>query len=147
MRSATPTVAATIAIECLQSVPNKPDPAARLINSLKAFAQWQSTLAWLKDPPSTYMLPATDIQGGLDNLAAKATAGEFGSEYEFQLALFQLFASAHDGHFSFRGDVFKAFGFRNTLASDIVSVSRDGIEVPKLYHLGTFCLRKLLEQV
>lgn len=107
-----------------------------LINSLKAFVQWQSTLAWLKDPPSTYMLPATDIEGTLDSLGQQAQAGAFTSEYDFQLALFKLFASAHDGHFAFRGDVFKAFSFRNTLAADIVSVSRDGVEIPKLFHLG-----------
>jgi len=117
-------------------VPNKPGPAQDLIKSLKAFVQWQSTLAWLKDPPSSYMLPATDIEGRLDALGEKAAAGGFQSEYDFQLDLFQVFTSAHDGHFGYRGDVFKAFSFRNSLASDIISISIDGKAVPKLYHLG-----------
>jgi hypothetical protein len=111
-----------------------------MVKSLKAFVQWQSTLAWLKDPPASYMLPPTDIEGSLDTFAAMAGAGQFQSEYDFQLAVFQLFTSAHDGHFAYRPDVFKAFGFRNTLASDIVSVSRDGKEVPKLYNLGIYLL-------
>ncbi|KAI0137092.1 peptidase S41 family protein [Xylariales sp. AK1849] len=132
--SATPTIAATLAYECLQSVPNKAEPAKKLIDSLQAFVQWQSTLAWLKDPPASYMLPATDIVARLDNLSTTAVAGRFASEYDFQLEVFQTFTSAHDGHFGFRPDVFKAFGFRNTLASDIVSVSTDGKATPKLYH-------------
>jgi hypothetical protein len=101
---------------------------------LKAFAQWQSTLAWLKDPPASYMLPATDILGGLDNISATAVAGQFASEYEFQLSIVELISSAHDGHFAYRPDVFKAFIFRNSLVADMVSVSRDGKELPKLYH-------------
>ncbi|KAI1640892.1 peptidase S41 family protein [Biscogniauxia mediterranea] len=132
--SASPTVPASLAIECLRSVPNKPGPAKRLITSLKAFVEWQSTLAWLKDPPASYMLPPVDIQGGLDNISATATAGGFASEYDFQLAIVQVITAAHDGHFSYRPDIFKAFRFGSKLASDIVSVSKDGLEVPKLYH-------------
>ncbi|KDN65324.1 putative peptidase S41 family protein [Colletotrichum sublineola] len=132
---ASPQVPAQLAFDCLQTVPNKPGPAKELITSLKAYVQWQSTLAWLKSPPASYMLPPTDIEGGLDEISKKAEAGQYKSEYEFQLAIFQLIASAHDGHFAFRGDVFKGFSFRNSLAADIVSVSRDGVEVPKLYHL------------
>ncbi|KAJ9136869.1 Peptidase S41 family protein [Pleurostoma richardsiae] len=131
---ATPTVLASVAYDCLQSVPNKNDPAQKLIQSLKGYVQWQSTLAWLKDPPSSYMLPATDIEEGLDIISANAGLGTYASEYEFQLAIVELLVTAHDGHFAFRPDVFKAFTFRNALAFDIVSVSRDGIEMPKLYH-------------
>ncbi|KXH54818.1 peptidase S41 family protein [Colletotrichum salicis] len=133
---ATPQVPAQLAFDCLQTVPNKKGPAKDLIKSLKAYVQWQSTLSWLKNPPASYMLPPTDIEGGLDEIEKKSEAGSYKSEYEFQLAVFQLIASAHDGHFAFRGDVFKGFSFRNNLAADIVSVSRDGVEVPKLYHLA-----------
>ncbi|KAJ5051959.1 uncharacterized protein L3040_001720 [Drepanopeziza brunnea f. sp. 'multigermtubi'] len=133
---ATPTVSAQLAYDCLQSVPNKPEPAAALVKSLKAFVQWQSTLAFLKDPPASYMLPATDIEGGLDNISTTATNQQFKSEYEFQLSMVKLITTAHDGHFSYRPDVFKAFVFRNNLSSDIVSISTDGKAVPKLYHAG-----------
>ena len=95
-----------MAFQCLKSVPNKADEAVKLVDSLKAFVQWQSTLAWLKDPPPSYMLAPTDIEGTLDSIQAIARGGGYESEYDFQLALFQLIASAHDGHFSFRGDVF-----------------------------------------
>ncbi|KAK3323334.1 peptidase S41 family protein [Cercophora scortea] len=132
--AATPTVPATVAIDCLHTVPNKVGEAQKLITSLKAFVSWQSSLAFLKDPPAAYMLPDVDILGGLDNISAMAAAKGFISEVEFQLSIVKLISSAHDGHFSFRPDVFKAFGFRNKLAADIVSVSVDGVQVPKLYH-------------
>lgn len=77
-----------------------------------------------------------DIDAGLVNISATAEAGGFSSEFDFQLAIFKLLVSAHDGHFSFRPDTFKAFVFRNRLAFDIVSVSEDGVQIPKLYHLG-----------
>ncbi|RNJ59198.1 hypothetical protein D7B24_003291 [Verticillium nonalfalfae] len=132
--AAVPTVAAQLAFDCLQSVPNKPAQAQRLITSLQAYVQWQSTLAWLKNPPATYMLPPADIEGALADIGRTAAAGGFGSEYNFQLAILETFASAHDGHFNYRGDVFKGFAFVNGLASDIISVSRDGKEPPRLYH-------------
>ncbi|CRK26692.1 hypothetical protein BN1708_018260, partial [Verticillium longisporum] len=132
--AAVPTVAAQLAFDCLQSVPNKPAQAQRLITSLQAYVQWQSTLAWLKNPPATYMLPPADIEGALADIGRTAAAGGFGSEYNFQLAILETFASAHDGHFNYRGDVFKGFAFVNGLASDMISVSRDGKEPPRLYH-------------
>lgn len=122
---------------CLATVPNKPEPAAKLVTSFKAYAQWESTLAYLKDPPESYGLPPVDIIGGLDNISATAAAGKFQSEYDFQASMSQLVLKAHDGHFAFRPDVFKVFTFRNDLAADMVSLSVDGVQMPKLYSLGT----------
>ncbi|KAI0843520.1 hypothetical protein F5Y06DRAFT_302667 [Hypoxylon sp. FL0890] len=126
----------SLAFECLQSVPNRPEPAQQLIQSLKAFVEWQTTLAWLKDPPQSYMLPPIDIQGGLDNISTTASAGGFASEYDFQLAIVELITGAHDGHFAYFPDIFKAFSFGNDLAADIVSVSANGTSLPKLYRLS-----------
>lgn len=106
------------------------------MKSFKAYVQWESTLAWLKDPPKGYGLAGVDIMGGLDEIAANASAGKFQSEYEFQASIVKLVSRAHDGHFAFRPDVFKAFGFRNDLAADLVSLSVDGKSVPKLYNMG-----------
>lgn len=129
-------MSAAQALACLQSVPNKPEPAAKLITSFKAYVQWESTLAWLKDPPKEYGLEPVDIMGGLDEIFANATSQKYQSEYEFQSSIVKLVSRAHDGHFAFRPDVFKAFGFRNDLAADLVSLSVDGKEVPKLYNFG-----------
>jgi hypothetical protein len=80
------------------------------------------------------MFPAVDILGGLDNISSTARAGSFKSEYDFQLSIVELISLAHDGHFSYRPDVFKTFVFRNTLLNDLVSVSKDGKQVPQLFH-------------
>lgn len=129
-------MSAASAFACLQSVPNKAAPAMKLVNSIKAYSQWESTVAYLKAPPAGYGLPATDIFGGFDAIMANVTAGRFQSEYDFQVAMTLLVNSAHDGHYAFRPDIFKAFSFRNDLASDLVSVSVDGKQTPKLYNLG-----------
>lgn len=122
---------------CLATVPNKPEPAVKLVTSFKAFAQWESTLPYLKDPPPSYGLPPVDIMAGLDNISATAAAGKYQNEYEFQASMTQLVLKAHDGHFAFRPDVFKVFSFRNDLVADMVSLSVDGVQIPKLYNLGT----------
>jgi hypothetical protein len=48
-----------------------------------------------------------------------------------------LFQSVHDGHFRFAPDLLsKAVQFRRPVS--IVSVSMDGVEVPKVYVRGGF---------
>ncbi|KAI0181273.1 hypothetical protein GGR52DRAFT_523579 [Hypoxylon sp. FL1284] len=128
---------ASLAFNCLNSVPNKREPAVQLVDSLKAFIQWQSTLAFLKNPPKSYMLPPVDIEGDLDKISTTAAAGGFASEYDFQANIFQTISKAHDGHFAYVPDVFKAFTFSNSLGADIVSVSSNGTSLPKLYHSST----------
>ncbi|KAI1460941.1 hypothetical protein F4805DRAFT_478030 [Annulohypoxylon moriforme] len=132
------TIPGSLALDCLRSVPNRPEPAQQLIQSLKAFVNWQATLPWLKDPPQSYMLPAVDVQGSLDNISSTAAAGGFPSEYDFQLAIVKAIAAAHDGHFQYVPDVFKAFSFQNDLVADLVSVSTNGTTLPKLYRLSAF---------
>lgn len=139
-----PRFTAAQASACLQSVPNKPAEATKLVQSVKAFVSWQSTLAYLKDPPASYGLPAVDIMGGMDAIAANVSAGTFASEYDFQKSMVLLISQAHDGHFGYRPDVFKAFTFRNDLLADMVSVSMDGKQMPKLYNFGKLSRPSLL---
>ncbi|KAK0663481.1 peptidase S41 family protein [Cercophora samala] len=151
--SATPSVPASVAISCLLTVPNKPEPALKLIKSLRAFVQWQSTLPWLKSPPESYDLAPVDILGGLDKIASRVSGDEkYASEYDFAMAIIELIGASHDGHFNYFLDVFKGFFFMNTLVQDLVTISRDGIETPKLYHFsqlsgnssnGTLVVRQL----
>ncbi|KAK1676279.1 peptidase S41 family protein [Colletotrichum godetiae] len=131
-----PQVPAKLAYDCLRSVPNKPGPAIDLINSLGSYVKLQSTISWLKSPPPSYKLPAVDIESGLERIRSKVGAGGYLSEYDFQLDILELISAAHDGHFVFRGDVFKVFSFRNSLMNDVVSISQDGVDIPRLYHLG-----------
>jgi hypothetical protein len=127
-------VPADVAYACLKSVPNYSDPAVKLIESIQAFVQWQSTLAWLKDPPKSYGFPAIDVVSRLDDIKQNAQDGKYDSEYDFQVEIYKVFRLAHDGHFNYQGDALGRFIFYNDLVGDVVSVSPDGKSVPKLYH-------------
>lgn len=84
------------------------------------------------------MFPPVDILGSLDNISTTVANGGYANEFDFGVAIVYLMQSAHDGHFSYRPDIFTGFGFRNDMTTDIVTVSIDGIQVPKLYHFGEF---------
>ncbi|KAL5598753.1 hypothetical protein BROUX41_003911 [Berkeleyomyces rouxiae] len=134
--SATPSVPASLAAACLKSTPNRPDPAIKLLNSLAAYIDYQSTLPWLKAPPQSYKMTGVDLAGELASMQSRVTAGEYASEYDFQLEIIKLMTQARDGHLAFRGDIFRVFSFRNNLVEDLVSVSLDGRSLPKIYHLA-----------
>lgn len=50
--SATPTVPAQLAYECLNSIPFNRSAAVALIDSIDPYLNWQTTLEYLPDPPA-----------------------------------------------------------------------------------------------
>lgn len=126
---------ASKAYECLTSVPFNPAVASRLIKYYNDTIQFQSTLAYLAHPPPTYQQPATDLLAGLAELQRGIDQGVFADEYEFEAALNRLVYSAHDGHLGMLGGVLEVFTFSASV--DIVSLSLDGKELPKVYIAGT----------
>ena len=116
--------------------------------------QFQSTLAYLKDPPpgyvfsrarshftilskayvSTrcrYLYPAVDIVAGLQNISDSLESNAYTNEYDFQNDISRLIASAHDGHFVYSPDILNILYF---IRSDpIYSVSKDGTSLPEIY--------------
>lgn len=127
-----PTVTAQLAYECLSSVPLNPQDATALINSLFPYIEWQSDLSYLKAPPPGYQMPAVDVIAELNRILVAIESGAYSNEYQFQMDLFLLFQSVHDGHFRFIPDLMgKTFQFRRKVS--IVSVSIDGVETPKVY--------------
>jgi hypothetical protein len=78
------------------------------------------------------MEPAIDIYARLDLVLNNIKNGFCKNEHEFQIDLFKAFRAAHDGHFWFAPDLInRALQFRRPI--QIVSVNRDGVEVPKAY--------------
>lgn len=78
----TPTVAASLAYECILSVPLNASAALDLINEVKPYFQWQSTLSYLKNPPAEYVQKiqqGVDVFAGLDQIAANVSNGMFPS--------------------------------------------------------------------
>jgi hypothetical protein len=122
---------ASLAYECLTSVPFNPAVATRFLQYYNDTLQFQSTLTYLKNPPASYQQPAVDLLGGLNQLQQAINNGLFANQYEFEAALQTLIYAAHDGHVSLDAGVLAAFSFASPY--DIVSLSVDGIQVPKVY--------------
>ncbi|KAH7063548.1 hypothetical protein B0J12DRAFT_562125 [Macrophomina phaseolina] len=122
--SATPTVPADLAYECINSVPINQTAALNLIKTVRPYWEWQSTLAYLKDPPAEYVekiQEPIDVFAELDDLEAKVSDGTITKEYE-----------THDGHFVYVPDsVGGIFNFGRPIP--LVSVSSDGKAAPQPY--------------
>ncbi|KAL1616183.1 hypothetical protein SLS56_011507 [Neofusicoccum ribis] len=133
--SATPTVPADLAYECINSVPINTTAALDLIKTIRPYWEWQSTLAYLKDPPAEYVekiQEPVDVFAELDALEQKVSAGTITKEYEFGFTLYTILQSTHDGHFVYIPDsVGTVFNFGRPIP--LVSVSDDGKSVPKPY--------------
>ncbi|RKF73980.1 Peptidase S41 family protein ustP [Golovinomyces cichoracearum] len=127
-----PTVTAQLAYECLTSVPINNDDATALVKSILPYIEWQSDLSYLKNPPKGSPILAVDIKAELNRILSDIKDRKYANEHAFQMDLFKVFQSVHDGHFRFVPDLIsKALQFRRPVG--LVSVSRDGIEIPRIY--------------
>ena len=112
--------------------------ATRFIKYYNDTIQFQSTLAYLKNPPSTYQQPAVDILGGLEQLQRDVARGVFTNQYAFEATLQNLIYSAHDAHFQLEAGILAAFTFLSPYS--IVALSEDGIQIPKVYTIDDIAL-------
>ena len=117
--------------DCLTSIPLVSADALQLLSIAEQYTQFHTTLAYLKNPPPSYQRDAVDIIGGLEALQTKVSNGTLTGQYEFDLALQLLFSSAYDEHFRISAGVYGLFSFQ--LSQTVVSVSSDGVQLPKLY--------------
>ncbi|CCD42796.1 similar to peptidase S41 family protein [Botrytis cinerea T4] len=122
---------ATLAFECLTSVPFNPAVASRFISYYNDTLQFQSTLKYLKSPPPSYQQPAVDLIAGLNRIQSAIDEGIFSNQYEFEAALQTLVYAAHDGHVDILAGALSAFSFASP--RDLVSLSLDGQQIPKVY--------------
>lgn len=91
-------------------------------------------MAYLKNPPASYRQPPVDLLGGLDSIQQAVTNGVYKNEYDFEVAVQNLVYSTHDAHISLYAGVLGVFSFGAPVS--IVSVSSDGIALPKVFILG-----------
>ncbi|MCJ1465052.1 hypothetical protein MMC07_003668 [Pseudocyphellaria aurata] len=122
---------ASTVYECLTSVPFNPAVASQFIQYYNDTLQFQSTLAFLKDPPRGYQQPPTDLMAGLARIQKAIDNGQFKDEYSFEATLQSLIYSAHDAHLQLVAGVLAPFTF--ALPFELASVSLDGKELPKVY--------------
>ncbi|KAK3399896.1 hypothetical protein B0T20DRAFT_172260 [Sordaria brevicollis] len=128
--SATPTVAAALAYECLNSIPLGKAAAIELVDSLRPYIDWQSDSAYKAKPPKEYPYPGYDLFGALDKVKAKLQADKYANEYQFQQELYTtVFGPGHDGHFVFYPDALtRVFEWRRQRS--LISISEDGKSLP-----------------
>ncbi|KAL8913690.1 MAG: hypothetical protein Q9171_001540 [Xanthocarpia ochracea] len=119
--------------DCLISTPFNATVATQFISYYKDTLQFQSTLAYLKSPPSTYKQPSIDLLGGLDSIQRAVDNGAYENEYDFEVAVQKLVYAAHDAHVSLYAGALSVFTFGAPVS--IVSVSTDGIAYPKVFIL------------
>ncbi|KUJ16945.1 uncharacterized protein LY89DRAFT_684938 [Mollisia scopiformis] len=122
---------ASLIYECLTSVPFNPAVATDFIQYYNDTIQFQSTLQYLKDPPTSYQQPGVDLVVGLAKLQAGVNNAVFQNQYEFEAALAALLYAAHDSHLVLDSGILAAFSFGSP--TDLVSVSTDGVQLPKVY--------------
>lgn len=131
---ARPVVPAELGVKCLQSVPLDKEGNVKLIDDLKVMVKWQSNVAYLKNPPKEYTEEPVDIIGELDTMQKQVAAGNFKTEYDFQLKMLNLFTKAYDNHFAYQPDILaSAMQFQRPTGSELVSVSSDGVALPEIY--------------
>lgn len=127
---------AKTAYDCLKSVPFNPDVATRFIRYYNDTLQFQSTSAYLKNPPASYQQPAVDLFRGLEQIQEDIIQGRFLNQYSFEATLQRLILSAHDSHINLVAGVLSAFTFASPYG--IASVSSDGVQLPKVYIVGMY---------
>ncbi|KAI3392721.1 hypothetical protein diail_5278 [Diaporthe ilicicola] len=130
--SATPTIAAAIAHDCLLSVPLGKEAAIELVDSIEPYLEWQSDSAYLADPPADYFYPAYDMFANLATVRTKLENDSYAGEYEFQSELYDtVFGPAHDGHFVYYPDLLTiVFEWNRPLS--LVSISEDQSSLPEI---------------
>ncbi|KAI1339844.1 hypothetical protein F5Y15DRAFT_382300 [Xylariaceae sp. FL0016] len=130
--SATPIVDGQLAYDCLNSVSLHQQEALDLFDSVIEFVYWQTDTNYLKDPPPAYLEPAVDVFAELSQVRSKIANGTYSSEYNFQADIFRVFNLAHDGHFRFFPDLLTGV-IKFARGVGLVSVSEDGVGLPKIY--------------
>ncbi|KAK5714801.1 hypothetical protein LTR17_017048 [Elasticomyces elasticus] len=122
---------AGIAVACLQSIPVDVDGDIQEIEGLKVLVQFQSDIAYLKDPPPGFLYPGVDVLGTLDAILADVEAGAYKSDFDVQMDLYNLITSTYDFHFNWVPDLVSVFSW--TRKGSLVSLSSDGLSLPEVY--------------
>ncbi|KAI6385789.1 hypothetical protein MCOR07_010710 [Pyricularia oryzae] len=121
----------SLALNCLQSIPVDVNTDLTLLDQLTYHAETLSTLGYLKAPPAGYLIPGVDIMGAFDEMRKKLKDGKYANQYHFMEEVFNVYHAASESHFTWRPMILNAFTFSRGL--NLVSVSQDGIELPKVY--------------
>jgi hypothetical protein len=130
---AVPSIPPSIALACLKSVPIDVPRAKNQTKYLARYMIGQSTLGYLKSPPEGYLIPGVDIAGGIEQILDKLASGAYKTQWEWSWDIENIFIQASDGHFTYTPALLQIFAFEAGFS--VMSVSDDGISLPKIYHI------------
>ncbi|KAJ5229090.1 hypothetical protein N7489_009798 [Penicillium chrysogenum] len=130
-----------MAHQCLSSMPFDSDRALDFLIQVRKILEFQSTIDILKDPPTGYTMPSTDIMKGIDTIMGKAKSNSYTSQFEMDLEINRLIKTAHDGHLAFQLCSQSIFTYQ--IDMPLVSISKDGLALPQVYALGDAKLQKV----
>ena len=133
------TFTAKQAYDCLVSVPFNPAVATDFVKYYNDTIQFQTTLAYLRSPPSGYQQPPVDLIQSLDQIQEHINSGAFQNQYEFEATLLNLVYAAHDFHVQLSAGILQAFTFYSPYS--LIALSSDGKELPKIYNLDDIALQ------
>ncbi|EGO55876.1 hypothetical protein NEUTE1DRAFT_67901 [Neurospora tetrasperma FGSC 2508] len=119
------------AYDCLMSMPFDSERAVKFLDEYLKYLQFQSTLDSLKHPPSGYKTPSIDLLKGFDKIRQKAEKSIYKSQYEFDNDIKSLIHRANEGHLEINLCSQQIFHFQRS--PPLVSISSDGLELPKIY--------------
>ncbi|KAK3486810.1 OPT oligopeptide transporter protein-domain-containing protein [Neurospora hispaniola] len=119
------------AYDCLMSMPVDFERAVKFLDEYLKYLQFQSTLDSLKHPPSGYKTPSIDLLKGFDKIRQKAEKSIYKSQYEFDNDIKSLIHRANEGHLEINLCSQQIFHFQRS--PPLVSISSDGLELPKIY--------------
>ncbi|KAI9728940.1 MAG: hypothetical protein M1828_000025 [Chrysothrix sp. TS-e1954] len=122
-----------LAYACLQSIPLHISDAIFWLKSILPFVEWESDLAYLKDPPFGFNFPPVDLRNELQTVIADLEHGrsQFKTEYDLAVHISRLFQQCHNEHLVYKPKILALITFLRDMR--LVSISADGQEMPKIY--------------
>ncbi|RYO31759.1 hypothetical protein AA0111_g4700 [Alternaria arborescens] len=122
---------ASLVYECLQSVPLNPAVAMRFIDYYNMTLQFQSTLGYVKAPPTGYQRAPFDIEEALQEIKQNVTKAGYRNQYEFEAQIQLLVNQIRDTHVVLNSGILSAFSFVGSYG--LASASIDGKQAPDIY--------------
>ena len=89
----------------------------------------------LPEPPSGYLSTSVNLLRDIERIRGKATKSLYSNHYDFDYDLRYLVSRANDGHLGLELCSLSVMHFEHGVP--LVSLSRDGLELPQIYTYGT----------
>ena len=133
--TASPRLSASLALECLNSVPLNTELSTAFLEYIFPYLLFQSNQAYLKDLPSGWTLDGVDLFGGLSKISQNLETGVYSNQWQFETDLYTLVnILPRDFHLNLPLPLLDIFYFGTDFS--LASVSLDGTSLPEVYSAG-----------